>query len=421
MLSKEQIKFFLSYQFLDNEEQINRDIDFVNAIKLRKSVSDSDCYDDVLDIIEVSVKKSLDWKNISEVWLLLSWWVDSFLLLYFLRKNFPKLKIYALTLLSEKDREKIQKLKDLSDFFWAKHICYIKDFSYGDVLYELKDIYSNGWELVWDDGYIINNFLFRNIKKDYNLEYVFTADGMDVLFWGLSQYRLSYLENKYFDVVKSEFFRDVYEERYYFENIKKYWKEFFYKFGEFFWGDHLWENWESEIESFFEYFEKVEIWDSLLKKQIYFNYVFLIQNRRKYIENSGKINGIKTISPFIDRQFVKGVFELNLDDGCLLDEKETKLIIRKIAKWVLDDNNIDFEFFDVWRINYFKIFNENKKHIQMVWLFLYKRWIIEKEYLAKLNCFVSNSMWYENKMRIYLLLNLYYYLTLALCYALTSE
>lgn len=409
-LALEQVNNIIWYQFLIDDLSVTKKLTFLNNISLDNKVYNYYYYFKKIEyIIENIIIKKLNTINNwywAKVWVLLSWWVDSFLLLYYLRKNFKDLDIYTFSFFSENEKYIESKLRNLSTLFKTFHTNYVKDFTFYSILSELKALYSNTNGFEWDSWYFIYSYFFKKIKKDFPyLKYIFSWEGIDVLFWWLSMYRLSYLENQFSSIVDTSFFRDKYEEKYFYKTSKKYEKSFFYKYWEYFWFSL-----DNDMKNiFYRYYDFIDSsrYDTLLKKQVVFNLWFFVENRKNYIFKSWALYDLNIIVPFIDDSFVYDIIKLNIPDKFLLNFHTTKKVIRDIWYNILNNLDKDLYFFEIWKVNFNKIFLKDKDIILKIWKYLFLKWYISKKYYLSLSCIIENSMRYENQIRIYTLINLY--------------
>lgn len=415
-ISQKNIDFFFSYQYKKNEKILLKWLNFINNLNLeeKQELDNLDYYFSKLDkIFAREINIILSSKKINKIWILLSWWIDSFILLYYIRKNFPDLHIYTFTFFPLKyQKEDEKELKKISKFFNTKHENIFKEVKFADIIANLKFIYSKSKKLIWDEGFLYNTIFLKEIQKKYDWKYLISWDWIDVLFWWLSMYKNSYLEQKYnnWETIKDDLFSNQYEKIYLFENIKNYDTLFFYKYWEYFWWSFLWKNYKEIINFFYKYYFKLDQKLTILKKQILFNFLFLIENRKSFIYESAKINWFNSLTPFIEKTFIKNVLELGISDKYLLDETNTKIIIRKLVEKINKENGINFRFLSTYKINYYEEFNKNSKYIIYIAKFLFDNKYITKNHYEKIPDFIKNSMWYENKIRIYLLLNLYFFI-----------
>ena len=73
----------------------------------------------------------------------------------------------------------------------------------------------------------------------------------------------------------------------------------------------------------------------------------------------------------------------------------------------MEELGMDFDFFDAGKTDFFAIFLSERETVLNIGKILCSEGLISPRYLAVLPHIISNSMWYENRMRVYLLLNLY--------------
>lgn len=407
MITKLEADFFLSFQFLEKDMHIEKSINFINSLNLHSEISDERYYlDKIKEITSWTLFSIIKDKKINEIWILLSWGVDSFLLLHFLRARFPKLKIYSFTMFYREPSEKERlDLSMLSQKYKTIHKNIYKNIYFKDIIYSLTQIYKDLKEPIWDIGLIENYMFLKEVKTILPWKYIISWDWIDVLFAWMSMYRMSYLENKYLSgfEMHDKYFSDKYEKQYLLKNVKSFNKDFFYKYWEFFWFEN-----DKNIEVFYKYKNKINKWNTILKKQIYFTYVFLVENRKSFIYESWELNNFTILTPFIEKDFVRKIFELDIPDRYLLSWYSTKLIIRNLATIIKEKEKIKFDFINNNKIDFHNEFNKSLKYIFAIWKYLFKQGFINKDFLLQIPNLVRNSMWYENKIRIYLLINLYF-------------
>lgn len=413
IFTNKDFNFFLSYQYL--KENINeKSFNLYNCDNKELENKNIEYYISKLEyIFKEEIKNNLENKNIQEIAVMLSWWIDSFILLYYIRKIFPSLTIYTFTFFPTKaNKDHLLGLEKLSKELLTIHYNIVRNVSFKDIIKNLSYLYKNTKYLIWDEWFIYNSILISEIKKHYKWKYIISWDWIDVIFWWLSMYRLSYLEwlKNNWKQIDNKYFKDEYEKKYFEEKINENDEIFFYKYWEYFWGSFLWENHKENEDFFYNNYKKLPKNLSIIKKQILFNYLFLVWNRKKFIYESWKIYNYISLAPFNEKSFFIKVKNLNIPDKYLLDKNSTKIIIRKLAEKIKNDNSINFSFLPTMKIDFFNEYKKNAKKILAISNYLYNNYYITKEHYILVPYFIKNSMWYENKIRIYLLLNLYFFI-----------
>jgi hypothetical protein len=193
MYSKENISNFLAFTIWPKANYIS--IEDLNSIKLQdNSNKDIDFFkNEILSIFNSEINSY--WvKNWENIWILLSWWLDSTFLLDLLSKKFNKSKIFTYTLWYSYNDEHLEKAKKISDIYWTIHkeIVYNLENNFFETL---DDIYSFWYDLEWEDSLIMNHILSKYVEKDCKI--VFSGFGLDYVFAWMDLFRNSFFERLY--------------------------------------------------------------------------------------------------------------------------------------------------------------------------------------------------------------------------------
>lgn len=360
---------------------------------------------------EIDSYNLANWDNI---WLLLSWWLDSTLLLFLLKNKFPKSKIFTYTLWYTKEDEHLSISRKIAESYWAEH---------REIIYNLEDnlfstfddIYSSGYELEWEDSLIMNHILAKEVKKDCKV--VFSWFGLDYVFWWMDLFRNSFIEKLYNEnLINKKFILKAlngnkFYLKYVLNKIKLYDEDFFIKFGEYYW-------WalNTELEDYVKdhFYSTMSNFSNLptLKKQIYFIILTSLANRYRPYNLPYEKQWLKHYNPFWSLNVIKKVLELNIDVKYLLNPYtlEKKYIIREIFKDLWGSELI--ENLHRWTVlKYNKAIEKNKTEIYDL-LMENKDFLLQylsKDYFNVIDRVINDSIWYENSKQIILLLQLLFH------------
>ncbi len=409
-MHKNKVDFFLSFQFLENNTLFN---DFYNNYISIENIENIWCNykQKTIDSINSSIHEYIVWNKLTQVWLLFSGWIDSLIILHYLRIQFPDIDIYTFTLHWKEASDQWNTMVwELKNIYNIHHQDFIFPNTLDSIIDILKHHYSSGYELKWDEGLIYYDYLFQKISNKYPNLSCLSGDGADIIFGGLSLYKLSFFER---EENRERNFSSIYEEQYFEEKRSRFEKDFFYKYWEYFGGKFLWNNWGKTRNIFFKYFEKFKntSWTPL-KKQIIFNICFWLSHRQKFIFDSADNHDCKVFSPFLDRKFISKILALWIPDEYLLSEFQGKIILKEIYDDIrLKSFSKDFLLVSSSEIDFKLIFQNSSRNILKFALFLQNKDLISKEHACLVVYFMKYSHWYENRVRIYLLISLYCFIT----------
>jgi len=185
-----EISNFLAFTVWPKADYIS--ISDLNAIKLQNN-SNKD-----ITFFKKSINSIFDWElnyywiqNWENIWILLSGWLDSTLLLHLLSEKFNKSLIYTYTLWYTNEDEHLVSSRNISKKYWTIH---------KEIIYNLKDklfdtfddIYKNWYNLEWEDSLIMNHILAKEVKKD--CKKVFSGFWLDYFFAGMDLFKNSFME-----------------------------------------------------------------------------------------------------------------------------------------------------------------------------------------------------------------------------------
>lgn len=414
-LSKEQISKFLAFTVWPNSNFINTD--YLNNITLLDNTDkDLDFFKkQILSIFyeEIDSYNLLDWDNI---WLLLSWWLDSTLLLSILKGKFPKSKIYTYTLWYEKTDTHLKVAKNIAESYSTIHkeVIYDLDTSLFDTF---DEIYKTGYDLEWEDSLIMNHILAKEVKKDCKI--VFSWFWLDYVFAWMDLFRNSHMEKLYIDwlIDKSYIYNTLWGNKYYLKYVldkieSPLWKDFFIKYWEYY-ANTL----NKDLENYANDYFYESTWNirndiSELKKQIYFIITTSLSNRYNPYNIPYTKLWVKHFNPFGSKDIITKVIALNIPDNFLYNPytKEKKYIIRELSKQFIDKDLLNN--MHSWTVlKYHNTFISNKEKILNLinqnFDFLSK--FYNKEHLLSFDKVIKDSMWYENTLQIILLLQVVFY------------
>lgn len=414
-LTKNQIDFFLSYQFIEDPERINASLESIQKIfseSGRKDVKHPMEYythrvEETVKKILQKVLESIPWK---ELWILFSGGVDSFILTSLIRKYFPEYTITVFTFFPRTPNEdEITRIHNLAEKLDVHCEILHREIRFPEIIAEFQFAYKHIDYPIWDEGFIFNSLLFREIQKVSSLKYFLSGDGLDVLFGWLSMYKLSLYEQwELSDLI----FSNTYEEQYFQETAPLFEKEFFYKYGEYFWWNFIGEHHETIRKRFFHYFNTLwsigeKFWT--LRQQILYNIAFLMEMRKDYIHASWAIHWLHIVSPFTERDFIHEILNLHIPNEFLIKNGTTKLLPRTLAEKIQSEQESEFRFFDTIKIDYFQNWKEGKIFLEKVGQSLFNTGKITEKHRMLIPNFIEGGMWYENRMRIYLLLHVFFW------------
>ncbi len=414
-LSKEQISNFLAFTVWSNSNFI--DIDYLNSINLNDN-SDKDIEffkESVLSIFndEIASYNITDWENI---WLLLSGWLDSTLLLSILKDTFPSSKIHTYTLWYSSSDAHLVKAKNIAEKYNTVHREVVYDLQ-SNLLETFNEIYETWYDLEWEDSLIMNHILSKEVAKDCKI--VFSWFWLDYIFAGMDLFRNSFMEKLYNKklIDKSYIFNVLWWNKYYLKYVldkinSPLSDKFFVKYWEYY-AYNLNNNLQELSSKYF--LDKVWSirWDiTELKKQIYFIITTSLSNRYNPYNLPYSKLGVKHFNPFGSKKVITDVISLNIPDNYLYNPytKEKKFIIREITKEKISSdllNNLH-----TWTVlNYEQSFRNNKSMILKLvndnYNFLVN--FFWSDFLNNFDKLIEDSVWYENSKQIILVLQLLFY------------
>lgn len=413
-LSKEQISKFLAFTIWPRVNYIN--INTLNNISLRDTSNFSirDFKSELLKIFNNEIKSYniIDWEKIG---LLLSWGLDSTLLLELLKNHFPKSNIYTYTLWYNKNDPHLQISRDISEKYNTIHNEVIYDLDV-NLLKTFDDIYSSWYDLEWEDSLIMNHLLSKEVEKDCKV--VFSWFWLDYIFAGMDLFRNSFIEKKFNEwlVDKSFILKTLWLNKFYLKYIldkisnKK--EDFFIKYWEYY-GNMLEKDLEKSVKEFF-YNSIDSIRDDIsdLKKQIFFIINTSLSNRYNPYNVPYEKKWIKHYNPFWSINTIKEVIALNINDSFLLNpyNMEKKFIIRDIFRDLTWKDFINT--LHSWTVLKYSSSIESNKNEILYFInnnrdFLEK--YLSKDYLNVIDVIIKDSIWYENSKQIIIILQLLFY------------
>lgn len=411
--NKENISKFLAFTVWPKADYIN--INDLNSIKLGEQKNDINFYKkEILNIFnnEISSYNIDDWKNI---WLLLSWGLDSTLLLELLQKKYPNSKIYTYTLSYESDSEHLEISRKISEKYWTIHKEVIYDLN--NKLFEtFDDIYSSWYELEWEDSLIMNHILAKEVKKD--CEIVFSWFWLDYMFWWMDLFKNSFMEKNYSKwlIDKSFILQKLWLNKFYLkyvlDKIKTEKSDFFIKYWEYY-GGVLTSNLEESVRKYF-YTSMSDIRNDIseLKKQIFFIISTSLANRYRPYNMPYEKQWVKHFNPFWSQETIKKIIGLNIKDEFLLNPYtlEKKFIIRDIFR---DISGKDFiKELHTWTVlKYNKAIDKNNTEILSL-IHENKDFLLQflsEDYYGIIDNVIKDSIWYENSKQIIILMQLIFY------------
>lgn len=415
-LSKEQISKFLAFTVWSNSDFIN--IDYLNNINIKdNSDKKIDFFkEEIIDIFykEIDSYNIVDWENI---WLLLSWWLDSTLLLAILEDKFPKSKIYTYTLWYSINDSHLSKAINIANVYWTVHREIVYDLEWK--LFEtFDDIYKTWYDLEWEDSLIMNHILSKEVQKDCKV--VFSWFWLDYIFAWMDLFRNSYMEELYLNnlVDKSYIFNVLWWNKYYLKYVldkinSPLWEDFFIKYWEYY-GYNL----NIDLQDFSKKYFYENVWNirwdiSELKKQIFFIITTSLSNRYNPYNLPYQKLGVKHFNPFWSKDVISKVISLNIPDNFLYNPytKEKKFIIRELSKEKINKdllNNLhtgtvlNYEMsFRKNKLEILNLVNENTKFLSN---------FFSLDFIENFEKVIEDSVWYENSKQIILVLQLLFYI-----------
>lgn len=415
MINNESVVNFLAFMIWNKTSLIS--IDDLNSIDLESNrfVNISFLKEEILTIInnEITSYNLKDWENI---WLLLSWWLDSTLLLNLLIKRFPNSKIYTYTLWYKNDDKHLEIAKNISKNYNTIHREIIFDLD-KNLLNILDEIYQNWYDLEWEDSLIMNHILAKEVKNDCKV--VFSWFWLDYIFAWMDLFRNSFNEKLYNQwLINKKYILDsVNWNKYYFkyilDKISDYEDKFFIKYWEYYWNILLPDLEKQAVDYFYNNYKNLKNNLSDLKKQIYYIIHTSLSNRYNPYNKPYEKLWIKHFNPFWSKNVINKFLSLNIDEKYLYNPytKEKKYIIKEIAKEIIDENILNnlhsgtvlkydsaIKYNKNWILD---LVNDNKDFLSNY---------LKKDFLDNIDKDIEDSMWYENSKKIIILLQFLYYI-----------
>lgn len=415
MIKTESVVNFLAFMIWNKTSLIS--INELNSIILEDNESKDISFFkyEISKIIdnEINLYNLKDWENI---WLLLSGWLDSTLLLNLLINKFPNSKIYTYTLWYKNDDKHLEIAKNISKHYNTIHREIIFDLDIS-LLNILDEIYQNWYDLEWEDSLIMNHILSKEVKKDCKV--VFSWFWLDYIFAWMDLFRNSFNEKLYNQwLINKKYILDsVNWNKYYFkyilDKISNYEDDFFIKYWEYY-GNILLPDLEKEaIDYFSNNYNSLQNNLSDLKKQIYYIIHTSLSNRYNPYNKPYEKLWIKHFNPFWSKNVINKFLSLNIDEKYLYNPytKEKKYIIKEIAKEIIDENILNnlhsgtvlkYDFAIKYNKNWIlDLINEKKDFLSNY---------LKKDFLDNIDKDIEDSMWYENSKKIIILLQFLYYI-----------
>lgn len=413
MLDTSKIVNFLSFMLWSETELIS--IDYLNSINLSKDKKSLEILkEDILGIFKSEIK-SYNLVDEEHIWLLLSGWLDSLLLLDLLKSEFPNSVIYTYTLWYSKLDKHLKIAKNISERYQTVHREVIFDLK-NNLLHIFDEIYSLWYDLEGEDSLIMNHILSKEVKKECKI--VFSWFGLDYIFAWMDLFRNSFNEKLYnkWLINKTYLLESVNWNKFYLksilDNIKNYDESFFLKYGEYYWDILLPDFKKQAINYFYQNFNNIRQDISELKKQIYYIINTSLSNRYNPYNEPYKKNWVRHLNPFWSKDVITKILSLNISEEYLYNPitQEKKYIIREIARDLLDTELLSH--LHSWTVlkydtsirnnknNILKIVHDNKDVLSMY---------LNNDFLNNLDKIIENSMWYENSKKIIILLQMLFY------------
>ena len=415
ILDTASISRFLAFTVWPKADFIN--IDDLNSIELQNNDwKDLNFFKtQVLDIFkeEIASYKLKDWENI---WVLLSWWLDSTLLLALLKEQFPNSTIYTYTLAYNSSDAHLPIAREIATKYSTIH---------REVIYSLasnleetfNDIYSSSYDLEWEDSLIMNHVLAKEVKKD--CKFVFSGFGLDYMFAWMDLFRNSFMEKLYnmWKIDKKYILEVLWWNKYYLKYVldkigSDLWEEFFIKYWEYY-GNSLKGTVKSDIDNYFlESFSSIRSDVSLLKKQIYFIISTSLSNRYNPYNKPYELEWVRHYNPFWSRSTIEKVISLNIPDNYLynVSSNEKKFIIRDIFRDIAW--SVSLEWLHSWTVLKYDSVIKNNKDLILSLVKENKEFLLNyfsEDYLYSLESEIENSVWYEKSKQIVILLQFLFY------------
>lgn len=389
-------------------------IEELNTIELKdNSLEDFNFFKEkVLEYILLEIKK-IKINKWEKIWVLLSWWLDSALLLSILKKNFPDNIFYTYTLAYSSLDSHLISSRTISNFYKTIHKEIIYDLD-ADLLNIIDEIYSKWFDLEWEDSLIMNYIIAKEINKD-GCKNVFSWFGLDYVFAWMDLFRNSFVEKLYNRwLINTKYLLELlWWNKFYLKylldkiNLTEFWSNFFIKFWEFYWDIINSELLKDSIEFFNTEYSKIRNDLSILKKQIYYIIFTSLSNRFNPYNKPYQLIWATHYNIFWNKDFIKNVISLNIPEDFLYNPflKEKKYILREIAKNILPENL--FSTLNSWTVlrygdsikkNKLKIINLVNEHRSFLGNFY------NTDFLDNISLVIEDSMWYEESIKIVLLL-----------------
>lgn len=415
-INKKSISKFLAFTVWPNADFFT--IEDLNSIEIQdnKNKNLSFFKKEVLRNLETEIEfyNIKKWENI---WILLSWGLDSTLLLHLLKQRFSSSKIYTYTLGYKKDDKHFEVAKKISEEYWTIHREIIFDLKRN--LEEIFDsIYTTWYDLEWEDSLIMNHILAKEVKKDCKI--VFSGFWLDYVFAWMDLFRNSYFEKLYSEwLIDNKYILEALSwNKYYLKYVldkfnSDLWQEFFPKYWEYY-GDNLNIWTQNKVKEYFiEQISNIRSDISELKKQIYFIISTSLSNRYNPYNKPYELVWVKHYNPFGSKRTIKNIISLNIPDNYLYNsfKKEKKYIIREITKDIINKNII--KDFHVWTVlkyeeaikynkkSIIKLINNNREFLSMYFSI---------EYLNGISKEIEDSIWYEKSKQLIIILQLLFYI-----------
>ena len=397
-LSSYERDYFLFYQFIPSSQNILS----YQKNEIFKGLSFLETSDLVLYNTVSYFQEHYWYLQNKKIAIFFSWWIDSFFLLSILQKAFPWKVIELFIFFLPWEEEKVDILKKYINWFpFCTFSPFELDTSYQSFCQTFSHVYKDqSQKILWDEWFFMYLNFFKVLKSRKNIDIIFTWDGIDVLFGWLDLYKYAQIENGIFN---EETILEARKKEYFLHKKAVFWENFHYKYWEYFWGDFIeTKSLENEYLSMFSSLNDEPL--SLLQKQIFIGAHFWIPNRKDYIYDAAKYFSMNIIAPFTEERYIQKLSPWDIPNEYILDERTSKKIIRHLS-WIQLPS-----FSEIWKLNMTREFSFYKKDIFYKGSILYRQWLISKEHLSMLPYFIKQSHRYENRMRIYLLLQLYFYI-----------
>lgn len=407
-ISKKNLLYYLTYQFIPksffpNNKYVNSSSDYDYNMFEIESFFDLDeqhikvkLYENLKVIIEKQISKVN-----GPIGLLLSGGVDSTIILHLLRELTDR-KIYTITGAYNEESSNLKIARNLSKKYNTSHtelIITSKD------LLKLKEVYSkNINQTIGDNGLLSTYLMLKELsKKTLN---VFSGDGADCLFSGLSSHYNNYIYETYLKKVNfSSAKNEPYSKLNNLLKAKSKYPNFeHYSFGEIFLTQKEAEHIEKGVElskPFKDVADKI-LEKNVIKRQILLDLNFFVKNRVDYIISSAESNNINILLPFLDKDFVD--FSLKIPSELLIKNLNQKYILKKAFQ-----NRIPDEILNRAKEGFtppFKEWFSSNKEFVIKNLLKSCKLGLPKNYIDYLIKKLEFSEDYEIGMKIWLILNL---------------